>query len=243
MSKRKGKKKSDPTPDFRIKRRAHGRVRRVRKSRVAVHEGRILDAHRNAIKVLALVLALVLIVIIVSRFGPTPNYVTCSRDQPKQQYSAWVFLQLGDATGVGTQQFTISKNMGLSAIPGGCSYPVSVHDDDPATRSYYYVKIAVSTPYTSAEHQVTLGDFFASWGYWLGNNNASYPAQPIAFSSTRMAYWTSPNVEVQVRESSDLLQIWSSPHTVGNAQYTPILAGHFYLVWVHDPMTNLTSQY
>src|SRR5437899_7550528 len=105
MSKRKGKnKKSDPSPDFRLKRRAHGKVTKVKKSRAAVHQRRILDTHRNAIKVLAAILALVLLAIVVSRLGPAPDYDACwapdSITTTQQSFHFNIFVQVTNKTGL-----------------------------------------------------------------------------------------------------------------------------------------------
>ena len=236
MSKRKGKnKKSDPSPDFRLKRRAHGKVTKVKKSRAAVHQRRILDAHRNAIKVLAAILALVLLAIVVSHLGPPPDYDAClapsdTTTPTQQSFHFNVFVQVGNATGLATQFIKIDAKMGTLA---GCTYPMHA-----GYRGLEYVAIEVRSPYTQSQHAYTLGDFFSVWGRWTHDQNTSLPAKGFAFSPTRVLSYQGA---VQVRISATSA---GTNYTL-NREYGALVVqpNLFYHVWVRDPIVDLGTDY
>src|SRR5438309_1057156 len=163
MSKRKGKsKKSDPSPDFRLKRRAHGKVTRVRKSAARSRGAESpYSRHKGKLQVAAALALLVLLVLVATRLGgPAPDYDACwapdAATTTRQSFHFNVFVTVGNATGLGTQFVKVPEKMGSLT---GCFYPMTA-----GYRGLEYVAINVNSQYTQAQHAYTLGDFFAVWG-------------------------------------------------------------------------------
>jgi len=189
-----------------------------------------------AFVVVAGIIALILLAIAI-RSAP-PDYVQCGQghDEVKQHEHFWLFIQIGDAIQGNTQFLRIDDDMGVGP---GCMWPTHVHEG-PGARGSYYTYVHVESTYTAEEHRYTLGDLFDSWGSWLGT--------PIAFSSERISYYQSANIEVRIAESDGGQGIdagpWDVPY-VRNYDFENMVLpdGKYVHIWVRDPVTTLGSSY
>src|SRR5947209_5854763 len=127
MSKRKGKNKKnsrdDERPDFRLKRRAHGKVTKVKKSAARSRgSSPFLTRHKGKLQVAAVLAVIVLLAIVATRLGPAPDYdaywAPDAATRTQQSFHFNVFITVGNATGLATQFVKIPETMGGLA---GCS--------------------------------------------------------------------------------------------------------------------------
>jgi hypothetical protein len=233
------------------KRKSKNRARREEEQRQREEE-KIGNRIRRRPKALVTVIVCIAILVVLAAISTTldfTNYNRCfnANDGPTlQSFQVNVYIQTGDATGLGSKFLHINNNTGILTGANPCKYSVHTMPNDPNTRGMFYTPLAVESPYTTARHQYTLGDFFTLWGRWLHAIDNSVPDAGIAFREGKVSYYTSPNVEVRMVPNADTQTAYPerAPFTLSHSwQDTPLLPGYGYYIIVHDPFTNSGNPY
>ena len=190
--------------------------------------------HKGAFVFLVCVVVLVVLGAL-TMHGASPNYNACGSGSA-QQLHFWLFIQIGDAVELNTKTLTIPDPQGASdlGITPTCKFPLHV-DDGPGSRGPYYTRVHLESLYPVSEHIYTLGDLFATWGYWLAHYDQSLPYRPLYFGPGGVSYYRG-SVEVRVAFGEDYQSYYPWNYTSASVGTGYVLQDQAFVhVILHDP--------